>query len=183
MQIHNKTIYQKLFQLFFIPTLFSFQCTVVDKPDDSIVVAAASNLQFALKEIGDAYQNTHGIMVTFVWGASGKAILAYLPDETIHKALEQETAKAQNGASVPTFEAMQHELERFRKAGFGVSEGEKLIGARGVAAPVFGPNGILGSICMTSPMERIPVNRIAEFGEQIVTCARRISRSLGAAET
>ena len=71
MRIHNKIIYQKLFQLLFIPTLFSFQCTVVDKPGDSIVVAAASNLQFALKEIGDAFQNTHGTMVTFVWGASG----------------------------------------------------------------------------------------------------------------
>ncbi|WP_404478476.1 IclR family transcriptional regulator [Novosphingobium sp. BL-52-GroH] len=120
------------------------------------------------------------VPLSLVWGASGKAILAYLPEPIIERALAQEVDQAQSGMAPPTLEQLLEELERCRQAGFSVSEGEKLAGARGVAAPVFGLNGVIGSICMTSPKERIPINRVAEFGKLVTDAARALSRSLGA---
>lgn len=118
--------------------------------------------------------------LSLVWGASGKAILAHLPDEVVAEVLETERAqKSAEGAALPTLEELQVELERFRSMGYGASEGEKLAGARGIAAPVFGPNGVMGSVCMTSPKERIPINRIAEFGNLVSDKAREISRLVG----
>jgi DNA-binding IclR family transcriptional regulator len=119
------------------------------------------------------------VPLSLVWGASGKAMLAYLPEDVIARALEREQHQAMNGAEPPSLAELLEELERVRKSGYGVSEGEKLAGARGVAAPVFGLSGIVGSICMTSPKERIPINRVAEFGEMVAATAGRLSRSLG----
>ena len=58
----------------------------------------------------------------------------------------------------------QDQLELVRKNGYSVSHSEKLPGARGVAAPVFGPAGIEGCICITSPADRLP----AVGGQELV---------------
>jgi DNA-binding IclR family transcriptional regulator len=118
--------------------------------------------------------------LSLVWGASGKVILANLPEGIVKKALKAETKNAANGQQPPRYAQLKEELERILAAGFALSNGEKLIGARGIAAPVFRPNGIIGSVCMTSPTERIPAEKIKEFGQIMVECGRRISHSLGA---
>ncbi len=119
------------------------------------------------------------VPLSLVWGASGKSILAFLPSGVAKVALERETDDAKNGKPPPSLAVLEAELGRIRKSGYCVSEGEKLAGARGVAAPVYGVNGVLGSICMTSPAERVPINRIAEFAEMVRESANRLSRSLG----
>ena len=117
---------------------------------------------------------------SLVWGAAGKAILAYLPEDMVSRALQLETkCRAEDGQAPPSLEQLMEELMRLRKAGYSVSEGERLAGARGVAAPVFGLNGIKGSICVTAPKDRIPISRISEFGELVMSAAKRLSHSLG----
>jgi DNA-binding IclR family transcriptional regulator len=118
--------------------------------------------------------------LSLVWGASGKAILAFLPEDVVTRALAAEREDSKSGAPPPTREQLEQELARVRKNGYAVSEGEKLLGARGVAAPVFNRQGIVGSMCITSPKERVPIDRITEFGEIVKAAAERLSRTLGA---
>jgi DNA-binding IclR family transcriptional regulator len=67
-----------------------------------------------------------------------------------------------------------------RNRGYAVSESEKLPGARGIAAPVFGLDGVIGCICLTSPKARMPHGSIEEIGRAIIAQARELSLALGA---
>lgn len=116
---------------------------------------------------------------SLVWGASGKAILAYLPQPIVEKALAA-AADSASGKTPPELAKLNEELARVRRIRYAVSEGEKLQGARGVAAPVFNSEGVIGSICVTSPRERVPIENLADFGQTVLEAAQRLSRSLGA---
>jgi len=118
--------------------------------------------------------------VPLVWGASGKAILAHLPAaevEAIHA--ESGLSPAGEQARVP-LEELRRELAAIRRDGYAVSEGEKLPDARGVAAPVFGPDGVVGSLCLTSPRTRIDNRSLGRIGRRMVEHAARLSDQLGA---
>ncbi|KPF89819.1 hypothetical protein IP81_16270 [Novosphingobium sp. AAP83] len=141
------------------------------------------SMSFAAKAEADhplQYRIQMHVPLSLVWGASGKAILAYLSEDQMDRALASETANSASGAKLPERERLLQDLARVRKTGFAVSEGEKLYGARGIAAPVFNSSGIAGSICLTSPQDRIAIDRIAELAKMVVQAAARLSRSFGA---
>jgi DNA-binding IclR family transcriptional regulator len=71
-------------------------------------------------------------------------------------------------------------LQLVRRRGFAVSEGEKLPGAQGIAAPVFGPDGIVGCLCITAPKGRIPRDSVLTIGRAVALEAAELSRALGA---
>ena len=141
------------------------------------------SMSFAAKAEADhplQYRIQMHVPLSLVWGASGKAILAYLSEDEVDRALTSEKANSASGTELPDRERLLQDLARVRKVGFAVSEGEKLYGARGIAAPVFNSAGIAGSICLTSPRDRIAIDRIPELAEMVVLAASRLSRSLGA---
>ena len=117
--------------------------------------------------------------LSLVWGASGKAALAHLPPEEIRRVLASEGRSPATGAAPPAAAEIEAELERVRTRGFSISHGEKLAGAVGIAAPVFGPNGVLGTICMTRPKSRAPRGSCDALGAEIAEAARRLSEQLG----
>jgi DNA-binding IclR family transcriptional regulator len=118
--------------------------------------------------------------LSLVWGASGKAVLAFLPDEIVAKILASEGPSPTEGKQPPDLDELQQILRVIRSRGYAVSEAEKLPGARGIAAPVFGPAGVIGSICLTSPKARMPHGNIEDIGRSVATAARELSRALGA---
>jgi DNA-binding IclR family transcriptional regulator len=117
--------------------------------------------------------------LSLVWGASGKAVLAYLPPGEIEAILSEEGASPGTGATPPALSVLQDELAQVRARGYAVSESEKLPDARGIAAPVFGPSGVIGCICLTSPKSRMPHASIEAIGREIVSRAQALSRDLG----
>ncbi|MGF6779279.1 DNA-binding IclR family transcriptional regulator [Paraburkholderia sp. GAS334] len=118
--------------------------------------------------------------LSLVWGASGKAILAYLPTDVVQTVLANEGPSPACGAALPSRRALTAELNTIRAQGYAVSTGEKLPDARGIAAPVFGPRGILGCICLTSPKSRLPHGNIEAIGREVARRATTLSRALGA---
>jgi DNA-binding IclR family transcriptional regulator len=72
------------------------------------------------------------------------------------------------------------ELATIRATGYAVSEGEKLVGARGIAAPVFSNTGIVGCLCLTSPKHHIPDDAVPEIGKEVAASAAALSWVLGA---
>lgn len=119
--------------------------------------------------------------LSLLWGASGKAILAFLPTEDVRTILEGEAPSPATGESVPSFSTLEPELARIRTLGYAVSDGEKLPDARGIAAPVHGPRGVVGCLCLTSPKSRVPHADVDTIGRRIIEQANAISRALGAA--
>jgi DNA-binding IclR family transcriptional regulator len=117
--------------------------------------------------------------LSLVWGASGKAALAFLPEGEVTRILAGEGASPATGAAAPEARALAGELERIRRVGFGISHGEKLPGALGIAAPVFGPEGVLGTICMTMPQDRAPSRPPEDLGAEVAQAAADLSAQLG----
>jgi len=118
--------------------------------------------------------------VSLLWGASGKVILASLSKEKVAEILEHETVSPASGARVPALSTLERKLVPIRKVGYAISHGEKLPGACGIAAPVFGPGGVIGSLCLTSPDSRLEESRHVPIGEAMAEAAATLSRQLGA---
>jgi DNA-binding IclR family transcriptional regulator len=118
--------------------------------------------------------------LSLVWGASGKAILAFLPDKTVTEILAVEGPSPAKGEPAPSLGELRRMLMVIRSCGFAVSESEKLPGSRGIAAPVFSLDGVIGCICLTSPKARMAHGSIEEIGRAIAATARDLSLALGA---
>src|SRR3546814_4202920 len=87
--------------------------------------------------------------------SSDLAILAFLPDDEIEQILRREGASPASGEKPPSLRARMAELREVRERGYAISEGQKLPGARGVAAPVFDAKGVFGQpVKIGSPIDR-----------------------------
>lgn len=116
--------------------------------------------------------------LSLVWGASGKAILAHLDSNEIKQILEAEKKSPATGAPKPSFKTFCKTLAEVRERGFVVTDAEKLPDARGVAAPVFAPDGVIGSLTLTSPLERFHHDPNV-VGQEIASAAAKLSRQIG----
>ncbi len=118
--------------------------------------------------------------LSLVWGASGRAVLAFLPDEVVRSIIASEGRSPATGAPPMAEAVVLAEIQRIRQCGWAVSESEKLPDARGIAAPVFGPAGVVGSLCLTSPIVRPTAATVEHIGQSMVSNARLLSRYFGA---
>lgn len=142
-----------------------------------------NSLSFAIRHDGQQkllYQIDMHKPLSLVWGASGKAILAQLPEHKVATILETEGSAPGNGAPPPDFDTLIEELRDIRRAEYCVSYGEKLPGSRGIAAPLFDRSGIVGSICLTAPESRKTDSDIDQIGQNLAQSARQLSHDLGA---
>ena len=109
-------------------------------------------------------------------GASGRAILAHVPDR-------KPALKSPGARSATDEQVLSRELALIRKRGYAVSNSEVIQGAVAVAAPFFnGAGAVAGSIALFGPSARIADAQISRFGCLLVQQAREISRSLGQQE-
>lgn len=118
--------------------------------------------------------------LALAWGAAGKAILAFLPEDQIEETFALHGPSPISGAPLPHLDDISSELARIRQQGYCATNAETLRGARGIAAPIFGPAGVIGSICLASPKERLPHEAISQVASSLIAEARRLSRLLGA---
>lgn len=96
--------------------------------------------------------NVRGSML---WGASAHAILAFLDEPTIRRALTDNEASPSTGAKANR-RALARELKRIRAEGYARSVGERVPTAIGLAVPVFGADGLVkGSLSVTYPDSRM----------------------------
>lgn len=117
--------------------------------------------------------------LSLVWGASGKSILAQLEPRMVKAVLSAEGPAPASGVLPPSEAELEAQLETVRRKGFAISEGEKLPGACGVAAPVFGPAGVAGCLCITSPVDRLTDVTIRSLTARIVEEAGYLSQLYG----
>ncbi|MEJ8574256.1 IclR family transcriptional regulator [Microbaculum marinum] len=100
-------------------------------------------------------------------GASGKSILAFLPEQEIHDVIERHGLVAVTPDTVTDRDVLFEQLLEIRQNGIAISRGERVEGAVGSAAPVYGEDGrVAGSILVT-----VPAFRHTEESQKKVTAA------------
>lgn len=119
--------------------------------------------------------------LSLVWGASGRTILAYLPEEKVDQALAAEV-KWSPAKPPPSREALLSALAEIRRLGYGFTRGERVPGAVSILSPVFDEsNSIYGALGFVIPESRFDPARMEFVAETAKTYAGQLSAALGAA--
>src|SRR5690606_36554955 len=93
------------------------------------------------------YETQMYMMSSLAWGATGRGILALLPEDIINEVLQRKEPSPNDGKSLPETEQVKRELTRIRTNGYVLSRGEKTPGAVGLSAPVFNHQGVIAALC------------------------------------
>jgi IclR family transcriptional regulator, KDG regulon repressor len=114
--------------------------------------------------------------------ATGKAVLAFMPQEVIDRTcrhLKRFTAKTTIDPR-----KLKAELARIRERGYAVTLGEWRAGVLGIAAPVRSPSGVVvAGIGIAGPEERMRDTDSAEQAAAVLKAAEGISQDLGLSGT
>lgn len=111
---------------------------------------------------------------------AGKVMLAHQAPEQIALLAAQEPFEPLTPHTLTTATELEAELRRAREHGFAIDREEFEDGVACVAAPIFGPGGVvLGAISVSGPAARLMRGDLAELGELVLRHVRAISRELG----
>lgn len=110
--------------------------------------------------------------------STGKAILAYLPDETIRRVSSDLRPFTENTVRTPA--QLRADLELIRQRGYSETRGEYRAGVLGFSAAIRSPSGQpLGAIGVAGPEERMRLRDVDATIQAVLTAARRIEADLG----
>jgi IclR family acetate operon transcriptional repressor len=168
-------------------TALPFLRSVVDACGETCVLSlylpSEGKIFFAEKIDSDKllrYQLTMNMPVSALWGASGRAIVAFLDKETIDRIYSQEGRAPGTGEELPSRRALEKDLLAIRQRGYDVTFGQKVSGAVGISAPIFETGGkVVGSLCVTIPKNRITSKDRPRLGQLVHATAQRLSEALG----
>jgi DNA-binding IclR family transcriptional regulator len=111
--------------------------------------------------------------------ATGKAFLAYLPDEQVKAILSKGLFRfTENTHTLPA--DIYEDLRETHRRGYAVSNQEYEKDINAIAAPILGADGrpIL-VIAIAGPSFRLPPERMAELGQAILATNEKIQREVG----
>ncbi len=113
-------------------------------------------------------------------GAAGRAVLVGMSSTEISGYLDRVDFTPFTPTTVCGRDELEAQLHEDRIRGFTVSDGERVEGGRGIAAPVFGADGTcVGAVLLTWPSSRFREELVDENGAIAVSAAGDISRRLG----
>lgn len=113
--------------------------------------------------------------------ATGKAMMAYLPDEAIVECYQ--TVQPFTQKTIVNVDRFQVEAEKIRQRRFAINRGEWRADVIGLAAPIAGNAGsIMGSIGLSAPASRVDIGEWETLAPRLVEYAERISLTLGCSE-
>jgi IclR family KDG regulon transcriptional repressor len=112
-------------------------------------------------------------------GSAGKVLLAFLPsalrEEILSSTLEKLTEK-----TIVDLPILREELVAIRKNGYAISNGEWILDASGIAAPIFDRNGdITAALTISGPTQRFTKEAVSDYIDCIRQVAGSISHDLG----
>lgn len=111
-------------------------------------------------------------------GASGRAILAFLPADS-REALLSQPLERLSSRTVVDPAGLREMLESVRVTGVAISRSERHEGAAAVAAPLFDAHGVAGAISVCGPEFRFDEASLARYAPLLKTAALQLSRELG----
>lgn len=115
---------------------------------------------------------------SLVWGATGRGILAFLPQDAIDAVLAGNEPSPASGRTA-TAAQIRRELAQIRAQGYAHTHGQKVGGAVGISAPIFDSSAVVGALCITLPESRFKPSMEARLARTLQQQAARFSATLG----
>jgi DNA-binding IclR family transcriptional regulator len=117
-----------------------------------------------------------GTMDSVTTKSNGKAVLAWLPDETIDKFIKMEGLPSKTNNSITKAKIYRKELAAVRKQGYAIDIEEFQEGVNAVSAPVFSAEGqVLGTLSIIGPAFRMTREKLQLYGRRCADAAARLS--------
>ena len=115
-----------------------------------------------------------------IWGALGRSMLPFLPEEDVLAAVASQGAAPEPHMTSISREDLRREAESIMREGCFVANSPNAYGACGTAAPVFNSKGqLLGSLGVTIPAVRFDPAMQPELSAAVVDAAKGMSNALG----
>lgn len=109
-----------------------------------------------------------GERMSVKWGGTGKILMAGMADEELRELLGDE------------YDSIIKDVERARKQGYWVSNGERETGLTSIGAPVYNVAGtVIAAIGLSGPSGRMIDEHLTEKVLAVVEQARKLSRKMG----
>ncbi len=116
-------------------------------------------------------------------GAGPKVLLAYQPQWKQDRTMEEIDFVPLTDKTIRNRESLERALEEIRQQGYCISQGEIVPNAFAVAAPVFGPDGlIVASIAISGQGDTLTQAQCQAIVQDVVESAKRVSRLGGMAD-
>lgn len=111
--------------------------------------------------------------------ASGKALLAHLPEDRIVEIIEEKGLEQKTENTITDPDELLAELEQIREQGFASSMEESVVGMHAVAAPIQLDGQVVGSISLAGPANRFVGDRFeVEIPEMVTGAANELELKL-----
>lgn len=121
-----------------------------------------------------------GTIINLTSGASGKAILAFLPPEVQDQIITEKGLKKYSPHTITDPEKLKKNLAQVRRLGYAESDQELFLGVMAVAAPIFDQESkVTASICVAGPRERLRKKKTTALATFVLEAAKSISRRMG----
>jgi IclR family KDG regulon transcriptional repressor len=115
--------------------------------------------------------------------ASGKAILAFLPEEPRQITIVSLDLYPITSNTIIDLEALERELSRSRERGYALENEEHTVGMRGVGVPVLDTRGYpVAALGLSGPIERFDLADAGETATRLWSASRELSRRVGHAQ-
>ena len=157
-----------------------------EKINEVVALAVFSGTQVILIESIKTNQllnvdTSGGVSIPFHATASGKAMLAYMPEAEADLLLSKLSFEKFTETTITSLKAFKAELPKVKKKGFASSIEESNHGLYAVAAPIRRNDGdVLAALTVLVPTARVSKGKlIDEYGPQVAKMAKRISFDMG----
>lgn len=102
--------------------------------------------------------------------ASGKAVLAHLPEERVEAIIDEQGLKRQTKNTIVDRDRLWAELETIRERGYATNDEEEIRGLRAVGAPVIDSSEeVVGAVSLTAPTSRLQGEQFESEVPELVT--------------
>ncbi|MFC7216092.1 IclR family transcriptional regulator [Saliphagus sp. GCM10025334] len=91
--------------------------------------------------------------------ATGKAIMAYLPEERVEEIIGRHGLPSLTPNTLTDLDDLRDEFEQIREEGVALNDRETVKGLRAIGAPVLDDVTIRGAVCVSGPANRLTINR------------------------
>jgi DNA-binding IclR family transcriptional regulator len=111
-------------------------------------------------------------------GAAGRVLMAWTPD--VAEQIYQSGLHSLTDQTITDAASLEAAVAKTRADGFAITTGERVSGASGISAPIFGPQGELyGALTVMGPAMRMPYDVCASWVEPVLAAAEEATRVIG----
>ena len=119
-----------------------------------------------------------GVVRPLTAGSSALAILANLPEKDILSIINSHVLVQHTSFAPSTSKQLIAKIKETKRLGYAVSVRERDLDTGGIAAPVFNDQGVIGSLAVVGPVDRMERNGIQKIGKQVRKIASELTGEL-----